>query len=102
MDLMTIDLRGHPDARAGDPVVLWGVGLPIESVAEASGTIAYELSCSITRRVRFVVVYERTWARWPSGEAPSRPSALPRNTFGPMYEADGRVLHSSTRSTSGG
>ena len=54
MDLMTIDLRGHPDARAGDPVVLWGEGLPIEAVADASGTIAYDLSCSITRRVRFV------------------------------------------------
>jgi len=54
MDLMTIDLRGHPDVRAGDPVQLWGEGLPIEAVADASGTIAYELSCSITRRVRFV------------------------------------------------
>ena len=54
MDLITIDLRGHPDARAGDPVQLWGEGLPIEAVADASGTIAYELSCSITRRVRFV------------------------------------------------
>jgi alanine racemase len=54
MDLMTIDLRDHPDARAGDPVVLWGEGLPIETVADASGTIAYELTCSITRRVRFV------------------------------------------------
>src|SRR5690606_26508012 len=54
MDLMTIDLRGHPDARVGDPVVLWGAGLPIETVAEAAGTIAYELTCSITRRVRFI------------------------------------------------
>lgn len=54
MDLVTIDLRGHPDARAGDPVVLWGEGLPIERVAEAAGTIAYALSCSVTRRVRFI------------------------------------------------
>lgn len=54
MDLMTIDLRGQPQARAGDPVVLWGGGLPIEAVAEAAGTIAYQLTCSITRRVRFV------------------------------------------------
>ena len=53
MDLMTIDLRGHPDARPGDPVVLWGDGLPIETVADAAGTIAYELACSITRRVHF-------------------------------------------------
>jgi alanine racemase len=51
---LTIDLRGHPDARPGDPVLLWGEGLPVESVAQAAGTIAYELTCSITRRVRFV------------------------------------------------
>lgn len=54
MDLMTIDLRGQPDARVGDPVVLWGEGLPVETVADAAGTIAYELTCSITRRVRFI------------------------------------------------
>lgn len=54
MDLLAIDLRGHPDARAGDPVVLWGGGLPVETVASAAGTIGYELTCSITRRVRHV------------------------------------------------
>lgn len=54
MDLMTLDLRGQPEARAGDPVVLWGEGLPVETVAEAAGTIAYELTCSVKRRVRFV------------------------------------------------
>jgi alanine racemase len=52
---MTIDLRRQPDARPGDPVLLWGQGLPLEAVAEAAGTIAYELTCSITRRVRFVI-----------------------------------------------
>lgn len=54
MDLMTLDLRGQPDAKPGDPVVLWGEGLPVETVAAAAGTIGYELVCSITRRVRFV------------------------------------------------
>ncbi|CAN5200290.1 alanine racemase [soil metagenome] len=54
MDLMTLDLRGLPEARVGDPVVLWGEGLPAEEVAAAAGTISYELTCSITRRVRFV------------------------------------------------
>lgn len=54
MDLMTIDLRGQPDARAGDPVVLWGKGLPVDRIGKAAGTIGYELVCSITRRVRFV------------------------------------------------
>ena len=54
MDLMTLDLRAQPDARPGDPVVLWGDGLPVESIAAGAGTIGYELVCSITRRVRFV------------------------------------------------
>lgn len=54
MDLMTVDLRGQSDARAGDPVVLWGRGLPVDSIGAAAGTIGYELTCSITRRVRFV------------------------------------------------
>jgi alanine racemase len=54
MDLITIDLRGHPDARVGDPVVLWGRGLPVEEVAMHAETIGYELTCGVTRRVRFV------------------------------------------------
>ena len=54
MDLMTIDLRAHPDAGPGDPVVLWGDGLPVETIAAAAGTIGYEPVCSITRRVRFI------------------------------------------------
>lgn len=54
MDLMTIDLRGQPDAKPGDPVMLWGPCLPVEPIAQAAGTIGYEPVCSITRRVRFV------------------------------------------------
>ena len=54
MDLVTIDLRGQPDAKPGDPVELWGAALPVETVAQAAGTIGYEPVCSITRRVRFV------------------------------------------------
>ncbi|HET7845666.1 MAG TPA: alanine racemase [Xanthomonadales bacterium] len=54
MDLVTIDLRGHPEARVGDEVVLWGPKLPVEEVAAAAGTIGYELICGMTRRVAFV------------------------------------------------
>ena len=53
MDLMAVDLRGV-GAQVGDPVTLWGPDLPVEHIAAAAGTIAYELTCSITRRVRFV------------------------------------------------
>jgi len=54
MDLITIDLRGLPDARTGDRVTLWGEGLPVETVAAAAGTISYDLTCGMTRRVLFV------------------------------------------------
>lgn len=51
MDMITVDLTDHPDAALGDPVVLWGDGLPAERVAEAAGTIAYELLCGVAARV---------------------------------------------------
>ena len=54
MDLMTIDLRAAPNAQVGDEVVLWGPCLPVEEIATAAGTISYELTCSITRRVRAI------------------------------------------------
>ena len=55
MDMVTVDLSDQPEARVGDPVTLWGPGLPVEEVARAAGTIPYELVCRVTRRVRFEV-----------------------------------------------
>lgn len=54
MDLLTIDLRNAPDAVVGDPVTLWGKGLPVETVADHADTISYDLTCGMTRRVLFV------------------------------------------------
>ena len=54
MDLITIDLRGVPAARVGDRVVLWGRELPIETIAAHAGTISYDLTCGMTRRILFV------------------------------------------------
>ncbi|MBI3900235.1 MAG: alanine racemase [Gammaproteobacteria bacterium] len=51
MDMITIDLRTQPDARVGDPVVLWGVGLAADEVAASAGTISYELFCQVTPRI---------------------------------------------------
>lgn len=51
MDMLAIDLRGHAAARTGDPVVLWGRDLPVETIAARAGTIAYELLCGLTGRV---------------------------------------------------
>ncbi len=53
MDMISVDLRGVPGAQVGDPVLLWGHGLPAEEVAGHADTIAYELFCGLTRRVRF-------------------------------------------------
>ena len=52
MDMITLDLRRHPQARIGDPVLLWGEGLPVERIAQAAGTISYTLLCGVTARVR--------------------------------------------------
>jgi alanine racemase len=56
MDMITLDLRSQPQAKPGDPVVLWGRGLPVEEVAEKAGTLSYELLCHVTERVPRVVV----------------------------------------------
>ncbi|MCK5877121.1 MAG: alanine racemase [Candidatus Marithrix sp.] len=52
MDMITVDLRNQPNARVGDPVLLWGKDLPAEEIASLSGTIAYELFCNLGGRVK--------------------------------------------------
>lgn len=54
MDLITLDLREAPGAKIGDRVMLWGPELPVELVATQAGTISYDLTCGMTRRVLFV------------------------------------------------
>ncbi len=56
MDMITLDLSTQPRAKVGDPVVLWGQGLPIEDVAKNAGTIAYELMCHVTERIPRVLI----------------------------------------------
>lgn len=54
MDLITVDLTLIPGARVGSKVILWGEGLPIDEVAQAAGTVGYELMCALASRVRVV------------------------------------------------
>jgi len=54
MDMITIDLRDIPNVQVGDVVTLWGNDMPIEEVAQACGTIPYELICGVTSRVKYV------------------------------------------------
>lgn len=53
MDMLSVDLTDHPDAQVGDPVTLWGNGLPAETIATAAQTIAYEILCNVAERVHF-------------------------------------------------
>ena len=53
MDMLTIDVTGVSRAGVGDRVELWGAEVPVEKVAAAAGTIAYELTCRVGRRVSF-------------------------------------------------
>ncbi len=53
MDLITLDLR-NVAAQVGDRVTLWGGDLPVEDVARHAGTISYDLTCGMTKRVMFV------------------------------------------------
>jgi alanine racemase len=52
MDMIGIDVT---DAKIlpslGDPVTLWGEGLPVEEIAVWADTIPYELLCGISQRV---------------------------------------------------
>lgn len=49
MDMLAVNLSNQLDAKIGDPVVLWGTGLPIEQVAESTSSFRFELLCGINR-----------------------------------------------------
>ncbi len=60
MDMLAVDLTPVPQAGIGSEVTLWGRGpvvdgaptqLAIDDVAQAAGTIGYELMCAVAQRV---------------------------------------------------
>lgn len=52
MDMITVDVTALSDQMAiGDEVILWGKGLCVDVIAQACGTIGYELLCGVTQRV---------------------------------------------------
>ncbi len=61
MDMITVDLTPMPQANIGTPVTLWGRDakggevLGIDEVAQAGGTVGYELMCAVAQRVPFAV-----------------------------------------------
>lgn len=56
MDMLYCDLSNVSDANIGTPVELWGSQVPVDAVAEACGTVGYELLCAVAPRVPFKVI----------------------------------------------
>jgi alanine racemase len=50
MDMITVDVTDVPSVEMGDEVILWGKGLPVNEIAESSGTISYELLARMPSR----------------------------------------------------
>jgi alanine racemase len=67
MDMITVDITDLPNANVGSEVTLWGMpqkskasgqlplGVAIDAVAQAAGTVGYELMCALAARVPVVV-----------------------------------------------
>ncbi|MCL2589579.1 MAG: alanine racemase [Betaproteobacteria bacterium] len=53
MDMLTVDLTDLPSTGIGSVVELWGKQVSVNQVAQAAGTISYELLCNV-KRVSFV------------------------------------------------
>lgn len=54
MDMINVDLRKCPEAKIGDPVILWGQGLPLERVAQHTMNIPYDMLTGVQHRVKFL------------------------------------------------
>ena len=71
MDMLAVDLAAVPDAGIGSEVTLWGCGpagsvLAIDEVAQAAGTIGYELMCAVAARVPMAVDHAAAFADGPA------------------------------------
>ena len=59
MDMLYIDITDIPHASISSDVELWGEHVPVDDVAEKSGTVGYELLCAISasKRVPIEIVH---------------------------------------------
>ncbi len=55
MDMCMADVTGL-DVKPGDEAEIFGAHMPIDAVADAAGTIHYEITCAVNRRVPRVYV----------------------------------------------
>lgn len=51
MDMCMVDLTGLKGVDVGDEIEIFGEHNPIESLSELAGTIPYELTCAVSKRV---------------------------------------------------
>ena len=51
MDMCMVDLSDAPGVDVGDEVTIFGPDNSLEHMAEMAGTIPYELTCSVSKRV---------------------------------------------------
>lgn len=60
MDLTMVDVTGHPEIRVGDEVILMGKSgeqeITADDLARLSGTISYDVTCSVGPRVPRVFI----------------------------------------------
>lgn len=56
MDMLFCDITHIQEAVIGSSVELWGSKVHVDAVAEASGTVGYELLCAVAARVPMKVV----------------------------------------------
>ena len=60
MDLTMVDVTGHPEIRVGDEVILMGKSgeeeISADELARLSGTISYDVTCSVGPRVPRVFI----------------------------------------------
>jgi alanine racemase len=56
MDMLAVDITDITEAKIGSAVELWGNLVPVDAVAQSSGTIGYELLCAVTARVPMHVI----------------------------------------------
>lgn len=58
MDMTMIDVTGIEGIKEGDDVIIFGKELPVQQVAQAAGTIPYEIMTGVSQRVKRVYFEE--------------------------------------------
>ncbi len=56
MDQTMLDVTDIEEVKSGDTVIVFGEGLPSETLAETLGTINYELVCAVAHRIPRVYI----------------------------------------------